>query len=329
MTGDRRRRRSGILAVLLAASLTQVGCGGEAAEAHGWIEGREVDVAPMVSGRLESMRVDEGDTVVAGDTIALLTRAETPAELEGARSRAEAARARLAQLEAGSRREDVAAAAAEAQAAQAELENARREFTRLSELTVGESISRQKLDDARTAVERAQGRRDVARQQLERLRAGARPQELEAARAEAGAAEAAYRSALATAGELVLTAPVGGPVLLRNFDPGELVPAGRPVVTLLGGDERWLRVWLPETALGRVNVGDEARVRIDPFPDSTFPAQVVSIATKAEFTPRVALTEEERSDLMYAVKLRLLDPSPLLKVGLPASAEFAERLEDR
>lgn len=311
--------------LLLAAVL---GCGVVACAdddglvVRGWVEGREVDVAPLAGGRLLSVLVDEGDTVAIGDTVAVLSRDATLAEAEVARGRAEAAAARLLELERGARAEDIASAEAELAAAEAELVRVRRELVRVESLDSLDLTSQQALDDARTLTLRAAARRDVAREALRRLRRGARPEQLEAARAELNAARAALSGAESVAGELVLVSPVSGPVLVRAHDPGEVVGAGMPVVTVLAGDERWVRVWVPQGALRDIGVGRRARLAVDPLRDTTFAAIVTSVATRAEFTPRVALTEDERADLMYAVRLRIDDPRGLLRVGLPVEARF-------
>ena len=308
---------------VVAVCLLLAGCSGSGAPvARGWIEGREVDLAPMTSGRLVLLRVDEGDTVSVGDTVALLAREQTLAEAEVARARVESAAARVRELERGARVEDVRAAQAELEGAEAEVQRARRELARLEALDSLDFVPEQTLDDVRALTLRAVARRDVARETLARLRAGATREQLEAARSELEAAQAALAAAQSVAGELVLVAPVSGPVLMRSFDPGEVVGAGAPVVTVLAGDERWARIWVPQSVLQTVRIGSEVGLSVDGMPDTTFRATVAAISTRAEFTPRVALTEEERADLMYAVRLRLDDPSGVLRVGLPVEARF-------
>lgn len=290
--------------------------------ARGWVEGREVDVAPLTGGRVAAMYVDEGDTVVVGDTIARLSMEATTAEVDVARGRLAAAMARLRELERGARAEDVASARASLAGAEAELARARRELERVESLDSLDLTSEQALDGAQAAAATAAARRDVARETLARLRSGATREQLDAARSELETARAALSAAESIAGELMLLAPVSGPVLVRAFEPGEVVAAGSPLVTLLDGDDRWLRVWVPQEALGRVRVGTRGRARIDGLPDTTFSAMVVSIASHAEFTPRVALTEDERADLMYAVRLAVDDPRGRLHVGLPVEVDF-------
>lgn len=304
--------------VLLLSSCAE----GGGTVARGWVEGREVDIAAMTTGRVVAMRVDEGDTVQAGDTIALLSREATAAEAAVARARMEAAAARVRELERGARAEDIGAARAELEGAEAEHARASVELRRLESIESPAFMSEQELDNARTAVLRAAARRDVAREALARLRAGATREQLDAARSELAAARAALAGAESVAGELVVVAPVSGPVLVRAFEPGEVVAAGAPLVTVLANDERWVRVWVSQRALAGTRVGSSVRVSIDGVDSAGFEATVASIATRAEFTPRIALTEDERADLMYAVRLNVRDPAGLLRVGVPVEAHF-------
>jgi HlyD family secretion protein len=107
---------------------------------------------------------------------------------------------------------------------------------------------------------------------------------------------------------------------LRNFEPGELASAGAPIVTLGNPDSLWIRVYVAAPKLGGVRLGAPVEVRAVGVPGRTFPGRVVEIASRAEFTPRAALTEEERANLVFGVKV-VLDPSDgRLKAGLPADA---------
>lgn len=310
-----RWRRLALGCVLLAA------CGRapeDVVVASGTIEATEIDLAPLAVGRLVELRVREGDSVRAGDTVAVLARAELAGQIAEARARLDAARAALRLLEQGARAEDVAAARATLTAAETELEQAGRELERVRALAERALATPEQLERVRAAEAQARGRRDVARQTLNRLQAGARREELEAARAEVAAAEASYAQARAASDELVLMSPVAGVVLWRNFEPGEAVPAGRAVVTLLDPADLWLRVYVGQNALARLRLGQPAEVVTDAAPGRRFAARVVEIAPRAEFTPRAALTERERADLVFAVRLAVQDPSGTLKPGMPA-----------
>jgi HlyD family secretion protein len=319
------KRVRAVLAVVLALG----GCErspGDGLVAAGTVKSTEISVAPLTGGRLVELRVREGDAVEAGDTIALLSRAEVPGELEAARARVAAAEARLRQLEAGSRREDVAVARAQLGSATGDLEQAQAELTRVESLLQSDLATAQDRERATAALVRARSQREVAERTLERLVAGSRREEVEAARAELEAARAVQAQVQGAAGELVLVSPVRGVVLLRNFERGEVVGAGVPVVVLVDPADLWMRVYVGQQALARVRLGQGVRVTADAVPADSFEGRVVEISPRAEFTPRVALTEQERADLVFGVRLTLVDPSGRLKPGMPAEARI--RVDD-
>jgi HlyD family secretion protein len=132
-------------------------------------------------------------------------------------------------------------------------------------------------------------------------------------------ARAALAGAQATRSDLVLLAPVQGVVLGRHAEVGEVVAAGTPVVTIGESGKPWVRVYVSPSDAARLTVGASAVATLDDLPDREFPGRVASVATKAEFTPRVALTENERADLLFAVKVELEDSSGTLKAGLPVT----------
>jgi HlyD family secretion protein len=318
----RRDRLRWLVPVTLSAALLG-GCDAEdGLRATGTLEARETDVAALAAGRLVEVRVREGDAVQIGDTIAHLARRELAGELAAAQARVGAARARLAQLEAGSRREDIAIARAELAGAEADIVQAERELRRLHALAERELTAPEQRERAETALQRAHSARDAARETLLRLQRGTRPEEIAAARAELELAEAQWAQARAVAEELVLLSPARGVVALRNFEPGEVVAAGAPVVTLLDPDDLWIRVYVGHRVLVRLQLGQEAEVHADADPGRPVPARIVEIAPRAEFTPRVALTEREREDLVFAVRLAVSDTTGRLKPGMPARAVF-------
>jgi HlyD family secretion protein len=147
---------------------------------------------------------------------------------------------------------------------------------------------------------------------------------VEAARGQVAAARAALQSASATSGDLTLVAPEYGVVLGRWTDPGEVVAAGTPVVTIGQPRRPWVRVYVAERALPRLRVGQTVTARLDGVEDRGFPGRIVAIADRAEFTPRVALTEKERADLVFGVKVEFRDTTGMLKAGLPATVVLPE-----
>jgi HlyD family secretion protein len=126
--------------------------------------------------------------------------------------------------------------------------------------------------------------------------------------------------------DLTLTAPVAGVVLSRNAEPGEILATGQSAVTLGEIQRPWVRVYVSSHDLPTISVGQTARGALDEMPNRIFNGRVVAINTQAEFTPRVALTEEERADLMFGVKVEFTDSTSMLKPGLPITVTIPKRL---
>jgi HlyD family secretion protein len=288
----------------------------------GTIEVREVEVAPQVPARVVRVWVDDGESVHAGDTLLVLTQSTTRADLAQGEARLRAAEAALREAVAGARPEEVQRAEADLRMAEAEAERARRDLERIRPLAATGTVSRQSLDDAEAAAASAAARRDAARHALELLREGTRPERIQAARAEAARARAALQATAAVAQDLVLLAPVSGVVLSRNAEPGEMLAIGQSAVTLGESAEPFVRVFVPTRQLPRVRQGQTATAVLDGFSDRPIAGKVVAINPKAEFTPRVALTERERADLVFGVKVALQDSAGLLRPGLPATVEI-------
>ncbi len=315
-------RRLGFAAAL--ALLALASCGGRAGgvRGSGTIEMDEVDVASMIGGRIVSLRVDEGDSVRAGDTLAVLDRGEIAAELANQAARAQSATAQYRDLAAGARPSEVLAARAELAAAEAARDLADANFQRAERLLASNAISQADHDRAKSERDAARARVRAAQENLRLREEGYRRQQVAAARDAADAAVAQLAGARSRAGELVLVAPMNGVVLLRNYEPGEVVPAGGAVLSLGDPSKLWMRVYVDAPRLGDVKLGALAHVTTVGARKREFPGRVVEIASKAEFTPRAALTEEEQANLVFGVKIALDPGDGTLKAGLPASARI-------
>ena len=313
------KNRSWLLLAPLAACH---GPGDSGPRPTGTIEVRELDVAPQVPARVIRVLVDEGGTVRAGDTLVLLTQSTTRADLAQREARVRAAAAALREAVAGARPREIDRATADLRVAETEAARAERDRDRMRPLAASGTMSPQSFDAVEAAAAAAAGRRDAAREALQLLREGTRPERLEAARAEVASARAALAATEAVAQDLVLTAPVDGAVISRNAEPGELLPAGQSALTLGQTAEPYVRVYVPTRLLPQVRQGQRAVARLDGYPDRPIEGRVVAISPEAEFTPRIALTEQERADLVFGVKVALTDTTGLLRPGLPATVEF-------
>lgn len=300
--------------------------GGGGLIASGTVEATEADVGFPAPGRVVAVSVREGDRVMAGDALARLDADELDARLDAARAAVAAANAQLVELRRGPRSEEVAQARAVAAAAQTRLEDAVRELDRARMLHDGGAISREAFQRAETAERVAAAQNDQAAQQLAAMESGTRPERIEAARANLAQAEAAARQIETLISNAAITAPFDGVVTVRHREPGEIVAAGLPVVTIMDPDDRWVRIYIPETAIGSLTIGQAASITTDSDPDRSYAGVVAFIASEAEFTPRAVQTPEERTRLVYAVKIRITgDPGGDLKPGVPADVRLEER----
>jgi HlyD family secretion protein len=325
MTSARRdaRRHAAASGAALVAVLALAGCARDdgTIRGSGTIEMDEIDVASVVGGHLVHLAVSEGDSVQAGDTLAVLDQGEVAAQLAARAAEAERAASQARDLQQGARPAELVIARENLRAAEAELELARVSFERTEKLAKAAVAPPADLDRARTALRAAEARAAAAREEVRLQEEGFRRAQVLAAKQGAAAAAAQLAGARSRADELLLVAPRAGVVLLTNYEAGELVAPGSPVVTLGDPDSLWMRVYVAAPSLPRLRLGAEAEVR--PIGASRpYGARVASIASQAEFTPRAALTEEEQANLVFGVKLVLAPNGRALKAGLPADARI-------
>lgn len=292
--------------------------------ASGTVETTEADLGFQVPGRIDSLAVVEGDSVRAGAQIAWLDRRELTARFQSAEAQERAARARLSELERGSRVEEVAQGRANLAAAEQRLADAERSLGRTRRLHDGGAVSQEQLDRETTQTEVLRSQYQTAKEQLALLQAGPRPETIAAQRALVQQTAAAVRQAQAAIDNGVIVAPFNGVVSVRHREAGEVVGAGSPVLTVRNPNDRWVRIYVREDEVGRLTIGQRASLTADAYPDRTYGGTVVFIANEAEFTPRNVQTTQERVKLVYRVKVRITDdPSGDLKAGLPADVRLA------
>ena len=178
---------------------------------------------------------------------------------------------------------------------------------------VKEGSRKQQIDEARAAYNQSKAQYDV-------VKAGPRQETIDQARARAKQAEAALQLAKTRLSYATLASPMSGVVMSKNIEPGEYVAPGTPVVTVGDLVNVWLRAYIPETELGRVKVGQKARVTTDTYPGKVYEGRIAFIAQEAEFTPKNVQTEKERVKLVYRIKIDITNPAMELKPGMPADA---------
>ncbi len=277
------------VALATAALLAACGSSGNTLTVAGTVEIREVRLSPLASGRLERLLKDEGDSVRAGDTVAVLEQPGLEAMIEQRRALAEAASARTAEI----------------RAAVADSERAANDLARARVLRAQGINSPQDLDRAQTSASAAAAR-------LQSVRAAVR---------ESQAARAAVQVTEAIRDQLVLIAPADGIVLTRFAERGEMIAVGVPVVSIGLVRAPWIRAYVGERFVARLKVGLAVKIQVDGY-SQAFSGHVTEIAPRAEFTPRAALTERERADLVFGIKVAIDDNEGRLKAGLPVRVEI-------
>ena len=265
-------------------------------EGHGRIEGTEVTVSSKVAGQIASLPVTEGDRLEKNALVAAISAEDIQARLAHA----------SALVQAAGRRADQASARLATAAHHAA--KARIDHQRNRELFDRRFISIRQLDLSENALRLAEDEWREAQAALA------------AARAEAAAARALQDEAQVAMTDTRIIAPLAGTVVTKAAQQGELVFPGRALAVLVDLTRPYLRVYLPERDIGKVKLGDQARVYVDSFPKRPFEAVVTEVAKKAEFTPKDVHMPDERVTLVYSVKLEIRNPQGLLKPGMPADA---------
>jgi HlyD family secretion protein len=291
----------------------------------GNIEAHESLVSFKVTGRIIALPVEEGMALKSGDLLARLDNADYRQQVAVDDA---AVRARGRQLDlalAGSRTQDIEAAKLSMLDAQADLEQKKKDYARYQALYEKDEIPGQTRDLAATNVARAQDTYDRDQQIYNELVEGTRKEELAVDRANVHQANQSVDMSRIRLAYTTLQAPFDGVVLERQAELGEVVLPGTPIVTLADVDHLWVRVYVPETDLGKVHWGQAVDVHTDSFPDKTYPGLVSFISSEAEFTPKSVQTEKERVTMVYRVKVDLENPRHELKPGMPADVDIKLR----
>ena len=289
---------------------------------YGNVDIREVSLGFRVAGRLDSLSVDEGDAVKAGQVLATLDTEPLTRELNEAKANAHAIEARLDLFHAGYRAEDVAQSQAVLAERRAALINAEQTLARLTELKGTGAISVRTYDDAVAARDEARARVQQAEQGAEQYRRGFRPQEIAEAEANLGRARAAVSQAELRLKDAVLTAPSDGIVLTRAAERGAILAAGSTIYTLSLTKPVWVRAYCAEPELGQVSPGRAVLVYTDGRSDRPYHGQIGFVSPTAEFTPKSVETADLRTALVYRFRVVVSDPDDGLRQGMPVTVRL-------
>ncbi|HEU0035139.1 MAG TPA: HlyD family efflux transporter periplasmic adaptor subunit [Kofleriaceae bacterium] len=271
-----------------------------------------------------------------------------PEEIEQAKARTALASAALTETRRGPRGEEIAAAQARLAQIQAQVDKAQLDAERARKLLASRAIPAAEAEVAETNLKATIAQRDAQKQVVDQLKAGARSEEkaqaaarlaeaeaaaklvisgarvedLRAADAQVAAAKARLDQLEVTIGELTVRAPSATRVESLDLRPGDLVAPNAPVATLLEDSQLFVRIYVPETELGRVKVGDRVQVHVDAF-DRGFAGVIEHINARGEYSPRNLQTADERADQVFAIKIALVEGKDVLRAGMAAWIEVA------
>jgi HlyD family secretion protein len=331
-----------------------------ALQGSGTVEARDIRVGSKVGGRIDKVLVREGDKVQPGQVLITFDDKELLASLDQSRAAAEKAkrgfrpeeieeaRAAAAQAKAeyemrrnGYRQEDIAAAQADVERAGADEVRTRLDFQRYEALAQKDLVSKQQRDTAEANWKMALAQLQNYQHKLDELKRGYRPEEIASAEAryretqatlekfergnrheDVDLAKAAYSYDEARFREREVTAPSAATVEVLDVRPGDIIAPNTPVATLLEAEQIYVRIYIPETELGRVQVGQKAEVRVDSFPKTVFDGVVEQINQQAEFLPRNVQTREERVHQVFGVKIRINDSAGHVLAGMAADVKL-------
>lgn len=328
--------------------------------ASGTVEAHDLRVGSKVGGRLEKVLVREGDAVEAGQLLVTFEDKELKANLDASHANLEKlehgyrpeeiqqVKDQAAQAEddyllrmRGYRQEEIEMARADLDRAQADALRAQRTWERTGDLANEGVLSKQQRDDAEGAYKSAMGTLHNAEQKLAEMQRGYRPEEVASAehnyqyataralqyargsrKEDIDQARAQYEYDEARYRECRVVAPSAAVVEVMDVRPGDLVAPNTPIITLLERDQLYIRIYVPETEIGHVRIGQQAEIKLDALPGVAFQGIVEQINQQAEFLPRNVQTPEERVHQMIGVKIRIQDPQGRIRAGMAADVKL-------
>lgn len=325
--------------IVLAVVVLAAGCSKEVPtdrlRVSGHVEATETRLAPEVGGRILTLTVKEGDRVQAGQTVLTLDTRDVQLAINRVKAEQASAEAQLRLVQAGSRVEDirqsqsqVETTRAEVAAVKTELQAAEQDLERFETLLKNNSGSQKQRDDAATRrdlardrVTSAESRVKTAEELVSKLRAGARREEVDAARARVATVTVQIAPLEKSLGDATLLSPVAGLVTEKLVEVGEIIAPRAPAVVVVDLDHAWADVFVPEPTVPQIKIGQGATVFTDAG-GAGIAGTVTYISPKAEFTPRNVQTAEERSKQVYRVRITVDNKDGVLKQGMPVEAEI-------
>ncbi|MEA4925178.1 MAG: efflux RND transporter periplasmic adaptor subunit [Syntrophomonadaceae bacterium] len=291
-------------------------------QATGTIEATTVDITAKAAGTIKALSFQEGDLVKKDQLLGELTRNDLAAQGERDALAVAAAQAKLDDLISGARSQEIKQAAANLNIAQINLDQANLDLDRVQKLFQAGAGSQQELEQAQANADLKENQLDAAQAALSLIQEGTRPAQINAAAAEVERTKAVLKATETLLDDLKISSPIEGTVLNRNYEPGEYVSMGANLATIADLNRLWLTVYIPTDDLPSVQLGEKVHITVSGG-SSGYTGTVAHIASKGEFTPKTIQTKQERTNVVFAVKITIDESQDsALKPGMPADVVF-------
>ena len=314
------------LLTISVISLTLLSCGDGSnknlIEASGNIEATNIIVSSQVNGKIISILKDEGTKVSAGDTIMIIDPSTYKMQLSGAEASLAASEAQLELLKIGSRKEDIKQSEEALRQAEVNNQTAEQDKERFENLYQSKSITKKQYDDAVARYEITLAQLNAAKENFQKVKNIARPEEIKQAEANVNRLKANVDLTKKSLNDCYVTSPSVGIIVKKFVEAGENAGMMTSLFKVSDLSSVDLIVYVSETELGKVKLNQEVDVEVDTYPDKIYKGKVIYISPEAEFTPKSIQTKEERTKLVYSVKVRINNPDYELKDGMPADASI-------
>jgi multidrug resistance efflux pump len=290
-------------------------------EWSGTVEARTIEVGSKVGGRVQKVLVREGDDVDAGQALLVLEPGDLPAQrlqAEGQLIQAQAGLDRVAsRTQPTARRAEIAAAQARLQSEEVQLDKARMDQERFKKLFDAGAATKVDFDNADIAYRNNQAQLNAQRAVLDQLLQGT-PQDVRLAQGQVETAQGKLDQIDVMISELTVKTLLAARIESLDLRPGDILGVNAIAAKLLEPDQLYVRIYVPETQLGLIHLGQKVPVTVDTFPDRTFEGVVEFISSQGEFSPRNLQTADERADQVFAARVRLSNARDTLRAGMAA-----------
>ncbi len=311
--------------ILLPIALITFSCNndeGNYIEESGTIEATEITISSQVAGKVIKILKDEGSKVSAGDTILIIDQELLQLQLKQAIANRDIAKAQYDLLIKGARKEDIKQAEESLKQAEANFLLAKNDKDRMENLYKSNSINKRQYEEALTRYEVVLAQLNSAKELYNKIKDYARPEEIEQAKANYNKAVASVELTEKNIRDCFVVSPIDGFIVKKFVEVGETVSMMSSLVKISDLSEVKLSIYVSETDLGKVKLGQKVEIRVDSFKDKIFEGTVIYISPEAEFTPKNIQTKDERTKLVFEVKIKVNNPKFELKSGMPADAKI-------